>query len=672
MLPTGKVLVTGGSGDKFDDEIASAELYDPASGSWTATSSLATARYAHTATLLPNGKVIVVAGVHNFDGRLASAELYDPASGSWTATGSLVIARSEPTALLLPNGKLLVAGGRDINGFPLATAELYDPASGNWTVTGSLVNARYSHTATLLPDGKALVAGSSSATASAEVYDSANGSWTATGSLATGRYAHTATLLPNGKVLVAGGHYSSSGMVLASAELYDPANGTWKSTGGLATARYYHTATFCPTARCSSQVATVLTTSTSPARNSTIRRAEPGRRPAVSPPLDIFTRRRYCPTARCSSQVATVLTLYLASAELYDPATWTWTLLRQPRHPATDIRRRRYPTAKSLSQAAMGTPVAWRARNSTIWRAGLGQLLPASQTLVIFTRPRYSPAERFWSRVAMGTVVHTASAELYDPTSRTWTATGSLATGRDTHTAMLLPNGNVLVAGGYNYPPGPLSSVELYNPINGIWTTTGRLVTERDTHTSTLLPNGKVLVAGGYHSFESLASAELYDPTNGAWTVTGGLGKARHSHTATLRPDGKVLVAGGVDFYTLASAELYDVGLAFTSAWQPQISKLKLTDGKPLFLTGSLFQGISQTSDGNTQNSSSNYPIIQLRSIDNSEVAFLSVDTAEGWSDTSFSSLPVKHFPFGPALVTVFTNGIPRSARYVVVAKCDH
>ena len=97
----------------------------------------------------------------------------------------------------------------------------------------------------------------------------------------------------------------------------------------------------------------------------------------------------------------------------------------------------------------------------------------------------------------------------------------------------------------------------------------------------------------------------------------------------------------------------------------------KLTDGKRLLLKGSLFQGISQASGGNFQDSSSNYPIVQLRSIDNSQVVFAPVDPACGWSDTSFTSLPVKHFPFGPALVTIFTNGIPSTARYVVVEKCD-
>jgi N-acetylneuraminic acid mutarotase len=127
-------------------------------------------------------------------------------------TGSLGTLRAQHTATLLPNGKVLVAGGIDSSFNPLASAELYDPATGTWTATGSLVTARYSHTATLLPNGKVLVSGgfnSSVPLASAELYDPASGTWTATGSLSTARRIHTATLLPNGKVLVSGGFNSS-------------------------------------------------------------------------------------------------------------------------------------------------------------------------------------------------------------------------------------------------------------------------------------------------------------------------------------------------------------------------------------------------------------------------------------------------------------------------------
>src|SRR5262249_13230201 len=171
------------------------------------TGSLGTARSAHTATLLSNGKVLVAAG---FGGGLflANSEVYDPGSGTWSATGSLGAARHSHTATLLPNGKVLVAAGVGSSG-SVAGAEVYEPAGGTWTATGSLGTARSHHTATLLSTARVPVAAglinSSGFVASAELYEPASGTWAATGSLGAGRYSHTATLLPNGKVLVAGG-----------------------------------------------------------------------------------------------------------------------------------------------------------------------------------------------------------------------------------------------------------------------------------------------------------------------------------------------------------------------------------------------------------------------------------------------------------------------------------
>ncbi len=152
----------------------------------------------------------------------ASAELYDPASGTWTATGSLNNPRVYHTATFLGSGKVLVAGGSGNNSIS-ASAERYDPANGTWTATGSLNNPRVYHAATFLRNGMALVTGGyfGGSLASAELYEPASGIWTTTGSLNTARYAHTATFLQDGIVLVAGGR-DSNGDALASAEVGRP------------------------------------------------------------------------------------------------------------------------------------------------------------------------------------------------------------------------------------------------------------------------------------------------------------------------------------------------------------------------------------------------------------------------------------------------------------------
>jgi N-acetylneuraminic acid mutarotase len=215
------LVAAGGNG-----YLTSAELYTPATGTWTTTGSLNTSRTFDTMTLLTNGQVLVAGGLGQPVGTtiniLASAELYDPSTGIWKKTGSLNTARTGHTATLLSNGQILVAAGEG-SSF-LTSAELYDPSKGKWTLTGSLNNARDQHAATLLSNGQVLVAGGSNGNAylaSAELYNPSTGVWTTTGSLNTARACHTMTLLSNGQALVVGGVDNNSN-ALASAELYTP------------------------------------------------------------------------------------------------------------------------------------------------------------------------------------------------------------------------------------------------------------------------------------------------------------------------------------------------------------------------------------------------------------------------------------------------------------------
>ena len=246
VLNNGMVLIAGGYNGNV---LASAELYNPATGTFTPTGSLKTARLYHTATLLNNGRVLIVGGNAENGNILASAELYNPATGTFTPTGSLNTARELHTATMIQgamiNGMVLIAGGQGSGG-ALASAELYNPTTGTFAATGSLNTARLYHTATLLNDGTVLIAGgydnNGHTSASAELYNSATATFTPTLSLNTARYRHTATLLNSGMVLIAGGE-DSNGNALASAELYNPAAGSFAIDGSLNTARILHTAT---------------------------------------------------------------------------------------------------------------------------------------------------------------------------------------------------------------------------------------------------------------------------------------------------------------------------------------------------------------------------------------------------------------------------------------------
>jgi len=369
-------------------EVLGGVLAEP--GVWSAAGSPPNAAAETDAVRLATGQVLVAGGCDATGMAVATAAMFDPVARTWAAqTAPLATARRRHTTTRLGDGRVVAAGGLGTGGAPLATVEVFDPVARTWSTPDTgLATARSGHSATIAGK-RLLVAGGMSARgaalASAELLDHAILTWTTVGSMIEARTGHVAVVLGTGQVLVAGGAVPTGEgeRALASCELYDPETKAWTPTGSLTTPRKGHQATLLPDGR-------VLVTGGDAV-------------PAI--PYRVGS---------------------LASAEVYDPHTGTWT-------PVDDL-----PGGGRSGHRCVRTP------RGAVLIGGVG-------------RPRATAGFR--------------DVVAFDTATGSWTATGALATGRWDFPAVDLADGRVLVVGGRALTgpaaPGPdqlATTAETYLP----------------------------------------------------------------------------------------------------------------------------------------------------------------------------------------------------------------
>jgi N-acetylneuraminic acid mutarotase len=646
VLPDGTVLVAGGR-TTGSANLNTAEIFDPVAGTWTpVASTMSSARFQHTATwLAAQGKVLVAGGGSSATNALATADLYDPVAKTFTATGAMNIPRCEQTATVLQNGQVLIAGGQGgtglvtVNTNAQSTLEIYDPLAGAFTqVTNLLQKARYYHGASLLGDGTVLITGGTSTATTfvtAEIFNLNGGPATATtapttNNLATGRSEHSSTTLADGRVLLVGGTGSGGAAGIypqMTAEIYDPAGGTFTSTGGMSNGRYLHAVALLP----GGQVMVAGGTAPSITSTNSVEVYDPTSATFSLAGGQVIGRQTHTTTVLSDGRVlvvggqgagpgtAAMPAQYLRSAQIYDPATHAWSntgSLTTGRfdHTATLLGSGRVLVTGGMTASATGavttnsaeiwdpttglwTPVASMTANAKGRRSHTATLLPNGTVLVAGGQDAPSPAN------------YLSSAEIYDPVANAWSApTGTqpaMSSVRFFHTATLV-GGKVVIIGGKTASTAVTSSVDSYDPMTQSFTPLtdigGAGTTPRGSHTATLLANGKIFVAGGQiaggiSGVVGTNTTELYDPSTGtSAAMTPTMSMVRSGHTAALLANGKVLLTGGgsgaSDLYDPAATTITTTGTMIVS--RSSSSAVVLTDGSVMVAGGN-------SADANTE-----------------------------------------------------------------------
>jgi len=369
------------------------------------------------------------------------------------------------------------------------------------------------------------------------------GSWSETGHMITARHSHTATRLADGRILVAGGEDGSFLNYLASAELFDPVTGTWSATWSLHTARSKHTATRLADGR-------VLVV---------------GGTGAVGAP---------------------------DSAEIYDPATGRWSdtdSLAYGRflHTATLLYDERVLVAGGAHGGYSTTSIELFDPETETWSRSAMDTARHDHTATRLANGRVLVVGGVDNSDPYHAEEYLDNADIFNPADGTWSAPDPINLGRARHTATLLNDGRVLVAGGWRPNTFYDANCYLFDPTRGTWGHTDPLPWGGfEYHTATRLTDNRVLVTGGWiNNVGAQSGVYLYNPADRSWTVASSLENQRYWHTATLLYDGRVLVAGGAGPGHLASAEIFDPqnhisnGSFETASVDPGGGSISLPDG---------------------------------------------------------------------------------------------
>lgn len=595
LLPNGQVLVLGGYPGQ-----TSAELYNPANNTWTYTGSLNAGRIGHTATLVSQGQVVVAGGdASEYNGpALAAVETYNQAT------------QFNLFAFALNATNLVWTTGGDANWF-VETTNTQDGVLA--AQSGAITDYQQSWIQTTVTGPGTLTFYWASQDDCANFYYEfdldgsslgdipCNSSWHQDGSfnIPAGQHTLTWTTYANGDSDPAEAGYldqvsfvtaptltvtasPASGLMPLTVQFTSPSvdslgnsitNWNWSfGDGGTSTTQspshtYTTAGSFSPSLTVYSTFGTMPLSVTGPGAITVTPLPAPGTWTITGGMNSIRALQTLTllPNGKVLASAGEGAGYFsVATAELYDPALGTWM------------------NTGSLAADRYGHTATW---------LGNGQVLVAGGIQ------------------SFSTFGNIASTELYNPTNGTWTANNPMTTSRYGHTATLLGNGKVLVTGGQAHDSTgytTLASAELYDPNLGLWTLTGTMPNAHMFHTATLLTNGWVLVAGGEdNNGSSLTNADLYNSASGLWTKTGSMTTQRSSHTATLLPDGKVLVAGGFDgsFNLLASAELYDPALGTWTATEAMIARragavaMLLTNGLVLVTGGDGDAGVLSSAE---------------------------------------------------------------------------